>query len=473
MAKIRIPAALRDYTNGAVEVTIGAGTVAEALYRIADNFPRLRRHLYNEQGGLRSYVNVFVNENGIEELDGLETRLADDDDVMIVPSIAGGENLNAAELQRYSRHIALPEFGIEGQRRLKRASALVVGAGGLGSPVALYLAAAGVGRIGIVDFDRVDASNLQRQVMYATSDVGHDKVDIACERLRDLNPELDIVAHEVQLTSENALQVIGGYDVVIDGTDNFPTRYLVNDACVLLGKPYVYGSILRFDGQVAVFDAARGPCYRCLFREPPPPGLVPSCAEGGVLGALPGIIGSLQALEAIKLLSGVGDTLTGRLLLFDGLTVKWRELKLKKNPKCAICGDQPTITGLIDYDEFCGVNNQTMTKESNQVPEIDVATLKARFDSGERPRLIDVREPFEWDIANLGQYGAQQIPLKELVRRADELDRNEEIVVYCRSGGRSADAALYLKRAGFNRVASMKGGILAWAREIDPSLRTY
>jgi sulfur-carrier protein adenylyltransferase/sulfurtransferase len=472
VATIRIPAALRDYTDGSAAVEVAAASIGEALEGVAAKHPRLRRHLYTERGDLRSYVNVFVNENEIRSLEGMDTKVGDGDSVMIVPSIAGGADaLSPAELQRYSRHVALSEVGLEGQMRLKRGSALVVGAGGLGSPVALYLAAAGVGRIGIIDFDRVDASNLQRQVMYGTSDVGHGKVDVTAARLRDLNPEIDIVAYDTQLTSGNALDILREYDVVIDGTDNFPTRYLVNDACVLLGKPYVYGSILRFDGQVSVFDATRGPCYRCLFKEPPPPGLVPNCAEGGVLGALPGIIGSMQALEALKLISGAGETLIGRLLLFDGLTMKWRELRLKKNPECAMCGDAPTIRGLIDYDEFCGITRESMSDEQTRA-EISVSELKTRLDSGEHPVLLDVREPFEWNIANLGEYGAKMIPMKEVPASLDRLDRDQEIIVYCRSGARSANVVEFLQANGFDAV-NLRGGILAWAREIDPSVTTY
>lgn len=477
MTTVRIPAALRDYTDGRAVVVVAAPTVGDALEMLARAHPRLRRHLYTEQGALRSYVNVFVNENDVRALNGTATPVQADDTLVIVPSIAGGADagdLTSAELLRYSRHIALPELGIAGQQKLKHGSALVVGAGGLGAPVALYLAAAGVGRIGVIDFDRVDATNLQRQVLYGTSDVGRSKVQVATRRLRDLNPEIDVVPHETQLTTDNALEILADYDVVIDGTDNFPTRYLVNDACVLLGKPYVYGSILRFDGQVAIFDAQRGPCYRCLFREPPPPGLVPNCAEGGVLGALPGIIGSLQALEAIKLISGAGEPLIGRLLLFDGLTTKWRELRLKKNPECAVCGTHPTITGLIDYDEFCGVTTkENMAAESQQATEISVTELKEKLDRGEQPLLLDVREPFEWNIANLGGYGAKLIPLKQLTERTGELDPQEEIVVICRSGNRSARAAQYLRGAGFPNVLNLSGGIVAWAREIDPSLPTY
>ena len=383
-------------------------------------------------------------------------------------------DFNQNELARYSRHFALPEFGMEGQQKLKRGSVLIVGAGGLGSPAALYLAAAGVGRIGLVDFDTIDITNLQRQIMYTTRDVGQPKLAVSARHLHDLNPEIEIRTHAERLTRDQACDVIADYDVVIDGTDNFPTRYLVNDACVLLGKPYVYGSILRFDGQVSVFDAQRGPCYRCLFREPPPPGLVPNCAEGGVLGVLPGIIGSLQALEAVKLLTGVGQSLVGRLILFDGLTLHFRELTLKKRADCPICGVHPTITGLIDYEEFCGYTpNGTMTEQNEQNDDITAEALKARLDRGERPVLLDVREPFEWKIVNLAEYGARMIPLKELPERERELDPAQELIVYCRSGSRSAQAAEYLRARGFTHVLNLKGGVRGWAETIDPSLPTY
>lgn len=383
-------------------------------------------------------------------------------------------DFNTSELTRYSRHFALPEFGSAGQLKLKQGSVLIVGAGGLGSPASLYLAAAGVGRIGLVDFDTIDITNLQRQIMYTTADVGADKLEVAARRLRELNPEIEVRTHALRLTRENAFDVLSDYDVVIDGTDNFPTRYLVNDACVLLNKPYVYGSILRFDGQVSVFDAQRGPCYRCLFREPPPPGLVPNCAEGGVLGVLPGIIGSLQALEAVKLLTGVGQPLIGRLVLFDGLTLRFRELKLKKHAECPVCGEHPTITGLIDYEEFCGYTpNGAMPDQSAQNDEITPEELKARLDRGERPALLDVREPFEWKIVNLGEYGARMIPLKELPQREAELDPSQELILYCRSGSRSARAVEYLRARGFHNVLNLKGGVRRWAEAVDPSLPTY
>jgi len=386
-------------------------------------------------------------------------------------------DLTQAETLRYNRHLILPEVGLEGQRKLKAAKVLLVGAGGLGSPSALYLAAAGVGTLGLVDFDVVDETNLQRQVLYGTKDVGRPKLEAASERITDVNPNVRVVQHPQRLTSENALDILADYDVIVDGTDNFPTRYLVNDACVLLGKPNVYGSIFRFEGQVSVFATRGGPCYRCLFREPPPPGLVPSCAEGGVLGVLPGIIGSLQALETIKLIIGQGKTLAGRLLLFDALTMRWRELTVRRNPACPACGDQPTVTKLIDYEEFCGLRQQrAQAAAADAVPEIGAAELRDRLDAGDPIALIDVREPHEWDIVNLGSYGARLIPLGELPERLSELsDLNsaDEIVVYCRTGRRSARAAGLLREAGFMRVLNLRGGMHAWADEVDPTAPKY
>ncbi len=384
------------------------------------------------------------------------------------------EQLDAAEIQRYSRHLVLQDVGVEGQLALRSARVAIVGSGGLGSPLGMYLAAAGVGTIGVIDFDVVDVSNLQRQVLYATSDVGRRKVSAAAERLRALNPHLNIIEHDVRLTSDNALEILAGYDVVIDGTDNFPTRYLVNDACVLLGLPYVYGSILRFEGQVSVFDARNGPCYRCLFREPPPPGLVPSCAEGGVLGVMPGIIGTMQALETIKLVIGRGETLTGRLALFDALSFKWRELKLKKNSDCAMCGTHPTITALIDYDDFCGLKGTDMSSEiPGGVRELTASDLKQKMDSGAALTLIDVREEYEWDITNLGKLGAKLIPLGEVSERMAEIDKSSDVVVYCRSGKRSESAIRHLQAQGYTNLYNLKGGINGWATDVDPSMGTY
>jgi sulfur-carrier protein adenylyltransferase/sulfurtransferase len=476
---IQLPAVLREYAAGAAEIAVEAADVGGALAQLSDRHPLLQRHLFTDGGGLRGYVRVFLNEADVRGLaEGERTLLRPGDVILIVPSIAGGEEgsgLSREEVRRYARHITLPEVGWQGQRKLRAARVAIVGAGGLGSPAALYLAAAGVGTLGIIDFDDVDVSNLQRQVLYASSDIGAPKAETAARRLRDLNPHSRIETHAERLTRHNALDVLAQYDLVIDGTDNFPTRYLVNDACVLLGKPYVYGSILRFEGQVSVFHAAEGPCYRCLFREPPPPGLVPSCAQGGVLGVLPGIIGSLQALEAIKLIVGAGDTLVGRLVLFDALTFRWRELRLRRNADCPACGERPTITGLIDYDEFCGVGEPNMVtpQPSAAIPQITPAELKQRLDAGDNLILIDVREPFEWDIANLADYGARLIPLDEVIDRRHEIERNAEVVLYCRSGSRSAGAVRQLRAHGFDRLWNLKGGINAWAEDVDPSLSTY
>lgn len=384
------------------------------------------------------------------------------------------------ELYRYARHFSLPEVGLEGQGRLKRGRVLCVGAGGLGSPLSLYLAAAGVGTLGIVDFDTVDESNLQRQLLHGTSDVGRSKLDSAADRLRDVNPHVTVERHETRLTSENALDILSDYDVVVDGTDNFPTRYLVNDACVLLGKPNVYGSIFRWEGQVSVFATEDGPCYRCLFREPPPPGLVPNCAEGGVLGVLPGIIGSMQAMETVKLLLGVGRPLIGRLLIFDGLDMTWREVALRRNPDCPVCGDEPTQTELIDYEVFCGLAparegaassaDGPRTAAGAVVASVDAPELAARLDGDDPPFLLDVRESWEWAIGNLGDRGARLVPLAELEDRLAELPRDRPIVVYCKSGQRSATAARLLAARGFSSVENLEGGIAAWARQIEPDL---
>ncbi len=376
-------------------------------------------------------------------------------------------HLSHEEILRYSRHLLLPEVGVEGQRALKGARVLTIGAGGLGSPIALYLAAAGVGTLGIVEFDVVDLTNLQRQVLHGTSQVGRPKLDSAAARLGDLNPHVRVERHPVQLSSANALEILGAYDIVIDGSDNFPTRYLVNDAAVLLGKPLVYGSIFRFEGQVSVFDASRGPCYRCLYSEPPPPGLVPSCAEGGVLGVLPGIVGSLQALEAIKLILGVGEPLVGRLLLFDALRLRFRELQLRKDPDCPLCGPRPSITGLIDYEAFCGIGAPAAPTGS----EISATELHAALDAGRPVAILDVREPHEFEIVHLP--GSTLIPLRELPGRLAQLDSRAELVVLCHHGMRSLQAVELLRGAGFQHARSLAGGIDAWAIEVDPSLARY
>ncbi len=380
--------------------------------------------------------------------------------------------LSKEEILRYSRHLIIPEIALDGQLKLKNSKVLLVGAGGLGSPLALYLAAAGIGRIGIVDFDVVDYTNLQRQVIHSTNDVGRKKLDSAIESIAALNPEVQVDRFDAALTSENALEILRGYDVIVDGTDNFPTRYLVNDACVLLKKPNVYGSIFRFEGQATVFAYPGGPCYRCLYPEPPPPGLVPSCAEGGVLGVLPGLIGLVQATETVKLLTGVGKPLVGRLLLYDALGMTFRELKLKRDPECPVCGDQPTIHELIDYQEFCGVPGHAAASAQGPAElQIDVRQLKAKIDAGEPFVLIDVREPHEFQICRIP--GSVLIPLGDLPKRVSELNSADEFVVHCKSGQRSAKAVDFLKSAGFGKVKNLSGGILAWSDQIDPSVPKY
>jgi len=380
--------------------------------------------------------------------------------------------LTTDELSRYSRHLILPEVGMEGQKKLKAARVLCVGTGGLGSPLLFYLAAAGVGTLGLVDFDVVDASNLQRQIIHSTKDIGRKKLDSAEEKLKALNPALNVVKHETMLTSGNALEILKDYDIVADGTDNFPTRYLVNDACVLQGKPNVYGSIFRFEGQASVFATEAGPCYRCLYPEPPPPGLVPSCAEGGVLGILPGLVGVIQATEVIKLILGKGESLAGRLLLVDALNMRFRELKLRKNPECPVCGAHPTVTQLIDYQQFCGIGPESKEEKTlkNGIPQITVKELKRRMDAGEDVQLIDVREPFEYQIA---QIGGKLIPQNDVPQRLAEIDREREVVVHCKSGGRSQRIAEFLVQSGYPKVVNLAGGILAWADEIDPKVQKY
>jgi sulfur-carrier protein adenylyltransferase/sulfurtransferase len=473
---VAIPTPLRTFTGGRDAVDIGGATVGEVLDGLLSEHAGLKRHLVQDDGRLRTFVNLYLNDTDIRQLESTRTPVHAGDVLTIVPSIAGGSpatetelpKLSHAEVLRYSRHLLLPEVGVEGQRKLKAARVLTIGAGGLGSPLSLYLAAAGVGTIGIVDFDQVDLTNLQRQIVHGTSTLGHPKLESAKARLLDLNPNINVIGHEARLTSENALDIIKDYDIVVDGTDNFPTRYLVNDACVLLEKPNVYGSIFRFEGQASLFYAKEGPCYRCLYSEPPPPGLVPSCAEGGVLGVLPGIIGSLQALETIKWIIGAGDSLVGRLVLFDALKLRFRELKLRKDPSCPICGEHPTIHELIDYQAFCGIGAEP---QYNGV-EVGVEEFeRERGAKGDELVLVDVREPHEWEIVHIE--GARLIPLSQLPDRLGELDGHAEIVTQCHHGSRSLKALEILRGAGFNKVRSLAGGIDAWAERIEPGMARY
>lgn len=386
------------------------------------------------------------------------------------PLVTPGAELTVEEIRRYSRHLIIPDVGMDGQRRLKNARVLIVGAGGLGSPALLYLAAAGVGTLGVADFDVVDESNLQRQVIHGTRDVGRPKAESARDAVSEVNPLVQVVLHQERLDSDNALHILAGYDLIVDGTDNFATRYLVNDACVLLGKPYVWGSIYRFDGQASVFWAEHGPCYRCLYPEPPPPGMVPSCAEGGVLGVLCGSIGSIQVTEAIKLLTGIGDPLVGRLMIYDALEMSYRSVTVRKDPECPLCGKNPTISGLVDYDEFCGVVSPAGTAAAAD-STITAVELAEMFDRGEDFVLIDVREPAEYDIVRIP--GSVLIPKGELPGRLAELPQDKPIVLHCKTGGRSADALAVLHGAGFTSARHVQGGVTAWATQVDPSLPTY
>jgi len=480
MPKILIPTALRPYAGQRDAVVVAGSTVGEAMANAMEQFPELKKHLYSGDGRLRSFVNVFVGDEDIRAQQNEQTPVKESDEISVIPSIAGGVlaeappkgvELDNQEVARYSRHLIMPEVGMEGQLKLKAASVLLIGTGGLGAPLGLYLAAAGVGRIGLVDFDVVDFSNLQRQVIHGTKDVGRPKLLSAMDRMQDVNPHITIETHEVMLSSANAMDIIRNYDIIIDGTDNFPTRYLVNDACVLLGKPNVYGSIFRFEGQASVFWAEKGPCYRCLYPEPPPPGLVPSCAEGGVLGVLPGIVGTIQATEAIKLILGNGEPMIGRLLLFDALGMRFRELKLRKDPQCPICGENPTIHALIDYDQFCGIVPEAPAPADDN-HQISPQELQQRFQRGEHPFILDVRQPEEWQICRLP--GATLIPLAEIPSRYKELDPNQEIIVNCKLGARSQKAVDFLReQAGFRNVKNLTGGIDRWAREVDPSVPRY
>ncbi|HVS00442.1 MAG TPA: molybdopterin-synthase adenylyltransferase MoeB [Thermoanaerobaculia bacterium] len=483
---IHIPTPLRRFTGEQGEIEVDGGTVGEAIQDLTRRHPQLQRHLYTDDGALRSFVNLFLNDEDVRYLQRDQTPLQPGDTLSIIPSIAGGApalplaiaegvvarpvpELTPAEIRHYSRHLIMPEIGTAGQKKLKAARVLMIGAGGLGSPLGLYLAAAGVGTLGLVEFDTVDESNLHRQVLYSRRDVGRPKVQAAVERLQGVNPHIRLVPHEVRLDSGNALDLFKDYDLVVDGTDNFPTRYLVNDACVMTGKPNVYGSIFRFEGQVSIFWGAQGPCYRCLFPEPPPPGLVPSCAEGGVLGVLPGIIGSLQANEVIKLIAGVGEPLIGRLVLFDALKMRFRELKLRKDPNCPVCSENPTQRELIDYNQFCGIPEQPEQVEADF--EMTVLQLKDMLDEGRDVKILDVRSPQEYEIASLP--GAQLIPLQELRDRLGELDPADSLVVHCHHGGRSIQAVRFLREMGFGRATNLAGGIHAWSQQVDPSVPMY
>ncbi len=479
---IVIPTPLRQFAGGNSEIKVNAATAGDALLELTATHAELRKHLYNEQDKLRNFINVYVGDEDIRHLDGPATLVKDGETIMIVPSIAGGSTavealakvelpeLSNEEIARYSRHLILPEVGLEGQKKLKAARVLTIGTGGLGSPLGLYLAAAGVGTLGIVDFDVVDESNLQRQIIHGTKDVGRPKIASATDRLKDINPNTNIEAFETRLTSENALELFKEFDVIVDGTDNFPTRYLVNDASVLTGKPNVYGSIFRFEGQASVFWAEKGACYRCLYPEPPPPGLVPSCAEGGVLGVLPGIVGTIQANEVIKVILGAEGILLNRLLLFDAWKMTFRQLKLRKDPACPLCGDNPTIKELIDYEEFCGL--KTPIEEKPAIEEITATELKSLFDREEDFQVIDVREPFEYEIARIPN--AKLIPLGEVVNRICEIEKGKTTVVQCKGGVRSAKAIQYLKDAGFEgRLINLRGGIRAWSEDVDSSVPKY
>jgi molybdopterin/thiamine biosynthesis adenylyltransferase/rhodanese-related sulfurtransferase/molybdopterin converting factor small subunit len=482
---IQIPTPLRPFTEKKEAVEVNGATVGELLADLTKRYDGLRKHLYADDGRLRSFVNVYLNDEDIRYLQREQTPVKPGDTLSIVPSVAGGApsveavaerpTLTQEEIKRYSRHLIMPEVGIDGQRALKASSVLCIGAGGLGSPAAMYLAAAGVGRIGIVDFDVVDYSNLQRQLLHGTLDVGRSKLQSARDRLQALNPHVHVDTYETSLSSENALKLFEPYDVILDGTDNFPTRYLVNDACVISGKPNAYGSIFRFEGQASVFGAKGGPCYRCLYPEPPPPGLVPSCAEGGVLGVLPGIIGVIQATESIKLMLGIGEPLIGRFLIYDALKMRFRELKLRKDPECPVCGTSPTVTALIDYEQFCGVRPepQGAPAAGTTVPEWEITAveLKRRLDAGDDVVILDVREPNEYQINRIS--GSMLIPLGELPRRYQELDPDRDMVAHCKMGARSAKAQEFLRSVGFARVKNLRGGILEWVDKVDPSQPKY
>jgi sulfur-carrier protein adenylyltransferase/sulfurtransferase len=477
MATVIIPTPLRKFTNNTARLQVGAGTIHSTVEELTRNFPDLRKHLLDEGGKIRSYVNIFIGNDDIRDLQHEKTPVKDDTVISIVPAIAGGAGgaapaFTKEELARYNRHIIIPGFGLEAQQKLKSAKVLVIGSGGLGGPVLLYLAAAGVGTIGIVDFDVVDDSNLQRQVLFGVSEIGKPKVEAARRRLEGLNPYIRLNIYNTHLNSQNALDILKDYDVIADGTDNFPTRYLVNDASVLLGKPNVYASIFQFEGQVSVFNYRNangelGPNYRDLYPTPPPPGLVPSCAEGGVLGVLPGIIGSLQALEVIKVITGVGETLSGRFYIFDALDFQSRTFTIRRREDNPINGKNPTITALIDYEQFCGMR----AVEEAPLKEITAKQLYDWQVRGEKFQLIDVREPYEFDIVNIG---GELIPLGTVSDNSDRIGRDQNVVIHCKMGGRSAKAIRELQeKFGFTNLYNLKGGILSYIDEVQPELTKY
>ena len=469
LSNLRIPSPLRRFTNGESSIKIRGTNIREVLDELFHAHPDIKEHLVEDDGSLRNFVNIFIEGEDIRQKGGMDAAVSDGSDVRIIPSIAGGSvNLSSEEFIRYSRHLSLPEVGIEGQKKIKSAKVLVVGAGGLGSPVSLYLAAAGVGTLGMVDFDTVDESNLQRQVLFGMNQIGKSKLKSAEERLKNLNPYTQYNLHELALSSENALDIIKDYDLVVDGTDNFPTRYLVNDACVILGKPNVYGSIFRFDGQVSVFNYEGGPCYRCLYPSPPPPNLVPSCAEGGVLGVLPGIIGTMQANEALKLILGIGKLMQGRFLLFDALSFEFSELKIQKNENCVVCGKNPSVSKLIDYKQFCGVDS---VSHKIEYEELDVVELRKLLKKGAAPIILDVREDFELEISHID--GALHIPMNQVPKRLEELNPNNNYVIMCRTGVRSSQICEFLSNQNFRSVSNLSGGINEWAKQIDSSLPVY
>ena len=478
-----IPTTLRIFTGGQSEIPLEGATVGEIIAALADEYPETKKALYDEQGQLRSFVNVFLGENNIKNLRNWDTPVKDGDEILLIPAIAGGspnqsvlgdtkgEKLSNDEIQRYSRHLLLKEIGVKGQKKLKAAKVLIVGLGGLGAPLAQYLAAAGVGKLGLIDFDEVDESNLQRQVIHGTRDVGRPKVASAKDAVRKINPLVKVEVYNYKITAENALDIIGEYDVVADASDNYQTRYLVNDACVLLGKPDVFGAMYQFEGQATVYYAQEGPCYRCMYPAPPPPGLVPSCSMGGVVGVLPGIIGTIQTNEVIKLIVGGGETLVGRLVTFDAWKMRWRELKICKDPSCPVCGSDPTITELeeYDYEDFCGLKED---EDEEPVDAIEAKELKRRLDAGERITIVDVREPHERAIAKFPD--AKIIPIGQLDRRQDELDPGADTVFICKEGKRSILAVKTLREAGYSgKMFNLKNGTNAWAREVDPEFPIY